>query len=48
MKITNFQELSNEKKSKMEERLAELKLEEIQSKWYLIFGKQKIIMGSKS
>lgn len=48
MKITNFQELSNEKKSEMEEKLAELKLEEIQSKWYLIFAKQKIIAGSKS
>ena len=48
MKITNFQELNNEKRSKMEEKLSKLKLEEIQSKWYLIFGKQKIIMGSKS
>lgn len=47
MKITNFQELNNEKKSKMEERLAELKLEEIQSKWYFIFAKQKAIVGSK-
>lgn len=47
MKITNFQELNNEKKSKMEEKLAKLKLEEIQSKWYFIFAKQKVIVGSK-
>lgn len=47
MKITNFQELSNEKKNKMEEELAKLKLEEIQSKWYFIFAKQKAILGSK-
>lgn len=47
MKITNFQELNNEKRSKMEEKLSKLKLEEIQSKWYFIFAKQKVVMGSK-
>ena len=47
MKITNFQELNNEKRSKMEEKLSKLKLEEIQSKWYFIFAKQKVIAGSK-
>ena len=47
MKITNFQELNNEKRSKMEEKLSKLKLEEILSKWYFIFAKQKVVMGSK-
>lgn len=47
MKITDFQESNREKKYIMEEELSKLKLEDIQSKWYFIFAKQKILLGSK-
>lgn len=47
MKITDFQETNVVKRNEMEEKLESFKLEEIQSKWYFIFAKQKVIMGSK-
>lgn len=47
MKITDFQEMNNGKKSDMEEKLSKLKLEDIQSNWYFIFAKQKVVLGSK-
>lgn len=47
MKITDFQEANVVKRNEIEEKLETLKLEEIQSKWYFIFAKQKVIMGSK-
>lgn len=47
MKITDFQEMNDKKKCIMEQKLAELKLEDIKSNWYFVLAKLKAVMGSK-
>ena len=47
MKINEFKENNEAKKEAMEQRMESLKLENINSLWYLVIAKLKAIVGSK-
>jgi len=48
MNINDFKEEKAEKRIAMENKLENLKLENIKSLWYFVNAKAKVIMGSKS
>ena len=47
MKINEFKENNEAKKEEMEQRMESMKLESINSLWYLVVAKLKAIVGSK-
>ena len=47
MKINEFKENNESKKAAMEQKMEALKLENINSMWYLIIASLKAIVGSK-
>ena len=47
MKINDFKESNDSKKEVMEKKMESLKLENINSMWYLIIASLKAIVGSK-
>lgn len=47
MKIDEFNESDAVKKAAMNEKLKNMKLENIRSLWYFVHAKAKVIVGSK-